>query len=269
MTLVMCSLLIGLGSAMFKSKIKPAYIKQPIALLYSGGLDSYCSFRLLQRAHGFDNVIPVYIPTDSVYAHKEQDAVMKTMWNIGVKLHKLPPLEVQNYTRSDGFVPLRNLLFVALAGMAGYDRVALAAVRGEASLDKSERFFDDVSGLFTFLLGQPMQIYAPHGHLTKAELVEQALAHAVVTPEELELTVSCYSGEHLRCGQCQSCFRRWVAMTKNGIEEEYAHDIIEYAKQQAHPESWLDILKDQPIDRWVDLFKNNADVFSAMLRSRQ
>ena len=54
--------------------------------------------------------------------------------------------------------------------------------------------------------------------MTKAEVIAWALENDV--PEEIiHITSTCYDGEIRNCGECPSCFKRWVALTVNRLEE--------------------------------------------------
>src|SRR5690606_15654429 len=126
--------------------------------------------------------------------------------------------------------PLRNMLLATRAGMLGYSTILLGAVYGESSRDKSEKFYHNFSDLASYLLDREIRLRAPYSYLTKAQLVEKALNEGAVTKHMLLDTWSCYNphenrkGQDIHCGKCLACYRRWVALTRAGIGEEYAFD---------------------------------------------
>lgn len=184
-------------------------------LLYSGGLDSYIAWRMLDYARGGEWT-PVYLAlTGSRYREKEmgmmpfpKDRLLIRTVAFGME-HGLE--------REDAYIPQRNTLLVTLAqAHFDADEVALCAVDGEYSRDKHASFFNKVSDLLSYTAGKPVHVFSPLVGSTKAQAVSNALAIGV-TPEELIATVSCYDPVSRACGACMSCFRRWVALEANSI----------------------------------------------------
>jgi hypothetical protein len=69
------------------------------------------------------------------------------------------------------------------------------------------------------------KIYTPFQHMTKTKMVEHYLHSSKQLPDAVALlkkTQACYKKDLPMCGECMSCFNRWVAFSLNGIEEEYA-----------------------------------------------
>ena len=177
-------------------------------LLYSGGLDSLCAWWLLGKPPTLYGCL----------GHRYQAAELAAVEHLAdlggprPRLAELPA--VGRRERPDAHIPLRNLLLAALAAQ-GAGTVYLAAVAGESSRDKSGRFFRDASRLASYLEGRPIQIAAPFRDLTKSRLVARYLA-ADGPPALLLATRSCYApGDE--CRACTACFRRWVALRRNGL----------------------------------------------------
>src|SRR5687768_8569469 len=123
-----------------------------IALLFSGGLDSFCAHRMYVQAGIKHDLIWLNCGTETnKYEAQRLDYLL---------YNHIPPYITVNVTdisdieTESGFVPLRNLLFAATPVMYGYRQVAIAAVKGEGSLDKSRRFFRETSELFSYILDE-------------------------------------------------------------------------------------------------------------------
>jgi 7-cyano-7-deazaguanine synthase len=62
---------------------------------------------------------------------------------------------------------------------------------------------------------QAIRIHAPLVSKTKAKIIK--LAHKLEVP--LELTWSCYKGDQIPCGECDSCFYRSKGFKEAGLED--------------------------------------------------
>lgn len=235
------------------------------ALLYSGGLDSLCAHRYLLEK-GADHDL-VYIPCGTETSNYEIDKMIENEFDLGTPIqYMMPTINISEFEQSNGFVPLRNLLFLAMPVMAGYDTVYIGAVKGEGSLDKSHRFFKDTSDLFSYLLEKKVSVSSPIDHLTKTGLVKKILALKLATVSDLRRTTSCYAPQDTttgRCGQCNACVRRWAAMINNNIYEYYDVDPAIQASRL-----WINTpakkLFTQPMGRWPDVILTNIELRDAL-----
>lgn len=189
-------------------------------LLFSGGLDSY----LVQRLYKPD--VLLYCACNHQYQRRE----LKAIKELGIKqfVHFDETLDLAQWERRDAIIPLRNLLFSAVASRYG-DIVWLGALSDEINWDKSKNFMALAGLVMTECYresywsdGREIYVESPVKHLTKAQLIRKA-REAGIQPEEWSKTVSCYTKDGF-CGECSSCFKRWVAHTLNGISEKYKVD---------------------------------------------
>ena len=75
-----------------------------------------------------------------------------------------------------------------------------------------------------------VEILSPFFKYTKSQIVEW-YKDKNLSLIDLKNTVSCYSNiGTLKCGKCSSCFRRWIAMEKSGIHEDYLNKIEKWKK---------------------------------------
>ena len=119
------------------------------------------------------------------------------------------------------WVPGRNLVFTSI-GVSFAEAMEAAAVivgwdREEAETfpDNSKEFLDAFNRLLEIGTLDGVRIEAPVIGMTKREIVEAG--HEARLP--FELTYSCYAGDRVHCGVCESCMRRRRAFELAGIED--------------------------------------------------
>jgi hypothetical protein len=183
-------------------------------ILYSAGLDSFAGYRLLDRRNPGEWK-KVYFPIGSRYGQKEFNVLPGDVY-----ITKM--LDLRILEQADGYVPQRNALFVT--GAQAYydaDEIALCGVKGEFSRDKHPKFYRQMSDLLSYTAGKPVRVFSPFERMTKTQAVRTLLEPGgKIRPEVaagIAATTSCYHPTLLACGDCQSCFRRWVASENNGL----------------------------------------------------
>ncbi len=148
-------------------------------------------------------------------------------------LHALPQNREQANMSIDipiTYVPLRNTFFVTLAAAAlesrlleliERDSVAPATLQGAIYVganaidysgypDCRPEFYDEIAQVLRLgskvgtAYNVPMRIEAPIIAMTKADIVR----YAVELGAPIELTWSCYAGDEVPCGTCDSCVLR-------------------------------------------------------------
>lgn len=199
-------------------------------LLFSGGMDSLIAAWLLKP----DILLMLWHGQryEGVEARGLASLRRASLLPEGPCLMESRALSLGEFEREDAIIPLRNLLFVAIAAQYGED-VYMAAVSGDRSLDKSPEFFRRSGDLLTYLFGEQhwcvardVRVHAPYLAQTKTEMVRQYLA-AGCPAEALLASTSCYDLAEVRmargCGTCKPCFRKWVALRNNGIAVPYGY----------------------------------------------
>jgi len=189
-------------------------------LLYSSGMDSFiCNYL-------YKPDILLYIRVGSKYEEKELRIINEFLNDF--KLHhkfKMVNLSfLKDYELDNAHIPLRNLLFLEIASFYG-DTVMMGALRGETSKDKTKKFrflteqllsycWDDKLGLGT---KKKIKILFPLKNMTKTKALKLFIKKGGCIADLKQYTVSCYSPQFDACGNCMSCFRRWVAEINNDI----------------------------------------------------
>jgi 7-cyano-7-deazaguanine synthase in queuosine biosynthesis len=229
-------------------------------ILYTGGMDSLILSWLRPDAE------LVYVSIGSTYEYDELAACLR-MAEQG--LARMPTI-IDGGTllaqEADGHVLHRNLVLIAhAAAMTGADEVLLGAVRGEASLDKSARFLRRAGRVLSASEGRRVRVRAPLKRDTKAGWVGTFLREGGSRQALME-AVSCYAGEGWSCGECQACFRRWVALTLNGIDADFASDPRTYASGLRWQDGVRAILR-APVREWYGMAVNNFGAWQ-VLRQR-
>lgn len=194
-------------------------------ILSSGGLDSFITIRYVKEVlmGPLDYLEVVYVPLEHRYQEQEMQAVISTYPNTSVLvgLRDLGSLE-----ESDANIWCRNAFLSLLAAKQignSYGKIWLTVQKDELSLpDRSPAFFKAMSELLKSLEINAF-VDTPWWNHDKEEIVAWYLKSGG-SVEELKKTHSCYSPKELPCGTCAACVRRFIAMTLNGIYEEYCVD---------------------------------------------
>jgi hypothetical protein len=186
-------------------------------LLYSGGLDSYIACEFLNRPK------TLYCKINHRYQEFELEAIEKTIPNTIID----NSLNLGRWEKPDADIPMRNALMLMIA--ANYDDdLFLVAQAGEMAIpDRSPKFFKEISPFISFLTEKQVRVKTPFFTMTKTEMVKWYLFHGF-KKEDLLKTRSCYSDGPIPCGACGACFRRWVSLKCNGIEEPMLNNILDW-----------------------------------------
>ncbi|MCF6138320.1 7-cyano-7-deazaguanine synthase QueC [Pseudalkalibacillus berkeleyi] len=129
------------------------------------------------------------------------------------------------------YVPARNMIFLSLASAYAEVIGAEAIYIGVSAVDYSgypdcrPEFIESMNETVNLATkagatGGKFEIEAPLIQMTKKETIEEGLRLDV----PYDLTTSCYLGEQVACGECDSCLLRL-----KGFEEAGAEDPIPYA----------------------------------------
>lgn len=119
------------------------------------------------------------------------------------------------------WVPNRNGLFVNIAGCFaeanGYNSVIIGANKEEAATfkDNTVQFIDAVNNSFTYSMNDAVSLVAPLINYSKEDIVKIGIELNV----PFELLHSCYLGNDIHCGQCESCLRLKRALIQNGRDD--------------------------------------------------
>lgn len=252
-----------------------------IAVLCSGGIDSAIHLEWARKnlfmARGL-MLEPIYFHVGQCYAERELRFARKVAASADLTLREihLPGLEED---RETGHIPMRNLFFllaVAASQEPKYDGVVFGMLKAESSEDKNPAFVRHVQSLIDTQFAKTMYrkerrdfiIYTPFQNYTKTQMIAWYLnrqtpastddvmgdAHAYVAAmrearERLTQTVACYVPDGPMCGECLSCFNRWLAFDRLGfpLEQYQMHPAegmltrLRFMKYDKHDKNWAAI----------------------------
>ncbi|MCC4767869.1 7-cyano-7-deazaguanine synthase QueC [Methanosarcina sp. DH1] len=131
------------------------------------------------------------------------------------------PVEITDASAKAVWVPNRNGVMLNIAGSFAESRECDYLVVGfngeEAGTfpDNSLAYVQAMDRAFSYSTQNGVKILAPLIELGKTEIVRKALE--VKAP--LEYSWSCYHGEEIPCGECESCVRRARAFKNAGVKD--------------------------------------------------
>lgn len=180
-------------------------------LLFSGGIDSFAAW------HYFQKPPTVYFNVKSRYSQRELAAVKALIPSTIIDNSlDLSDREVGK----NAYIPFRNLL-LACQAVKYSDHIVIAGLQDDMVSDKNEYIFSRFGSLLSEVEGRTIVVTSPFWDKTKEEVVRWYLQSGE-SKEELLKTFSCYapyvSGKQ-SCGKCPACFRKWVALKRNSIDD--------------------------------------------------
>jgi 7-cyano-7-deazaguanine synthase in queuosine biosynthesis len=180
-------------------------------LLYSGGMDSYIAWHYLGKPR------TLFVDLGHRYRVKEVRAIRDTIPDTEI----IPSLFIGQYEEDDANIPMRNLLLVMCAVWEGANRVWLIVQKDEMSIpDRSSIFLTTVGKFLGNLVSRSVFVATPFAEMDKTDMVKWYMEN-VGDVDFLLRTVGCFDSGVGHCGNCGSCFRRYVALKNNGIDPGY------------------------------------------------
>ena len=215
-------------------------MKKAIVLL-SGGMDSSVTLALAMREH---EVYPLHVN----YRHKTEKRELQSFKKL-VSFYRLKmPLIVDvDYLRNIGgsslfdesielehgkpkageipasYVPFRNTHLLAIAVSYAEVKEASSIFIGVVEQDSSGypdcrvEYIEAFNNLVRVgsKAGDKIKVYAPLIRMNKREIVEMGAKLKV----PFQYTWSCYTGNNVACGECQSCYLRLKAFAEAGVKD--------------------------------------------------
>ena len=128
------------------------------------------------------------------------------------------------------YVPFRNGIFLsitaAIAEKEGATAMYIGVVQEDSSgyPDCTDQFIQDITKAINQGTKEEtkIEIITPLVHLTKAQIVEEAIKLNV----PLELTWSCYKEEEVACGVCDSCRLRLNGFKIAGVKDPIPYKVL-------------------------------------------
>ena len=193
----------------------------------SGGIDSTTAW-LMALTAGLPTHA-TYVDTGAGYSQDEWDVVKAITADIDTDVDYIHrPVRFQQWQHVDR---ARNAVIVYTIadkyqatdqwGEIWFGNIAEWAETPIYGGDKSHRWLLTMQQLLT-VEGYDVRLASPLGSMTKADAVAWCVRNGWT--DVIVRTRSCYTPGMTSCGQCRSCFRRWIALEANDLN--------------GHPDAW-------------------------------
>jgi 7-cyano-7-deazaguanine synthase len=220
----------------------------PIAVLFSAGLDSAVLLTHAAKRSGATAVQPIYVSTGLAWEPEERRMAERFLEGSGFGSTVLPLVsltvdmrdvypathwavrgEPPGYDTPDEDVYLdgRNIVLLSKASVfmarARIPRVVIGPLAGNPFPDATPDFFHSMGRALSIGLDAPISIDAPFAAMSKADVIRLGMSLDV----PFNLTLSCmqpHNGRH--CGRCSKCRERIEAFREAGEQDsaKYATD---------------------------------------------
>jgi 7-cyano-7-deazaguanine synthase in queuosine biosynthesis len=187
-------------------------------LLISGGIDSLIAWFYLKKPW------MLYCKLGHKYQAKELASLKGLGQAIPEFKEKLifdNSLEIGSWEVGDkAYIPNRNLL-LAICASNFSDRIYMGGIKGDDVEDKNPKAFKVMSKCLTKISkNRQIKILSPFWKMTKEQIIKWYLLQGYPA-EWLNISISCYDKNYKgQCGECPSCFRKWIALESVGIKME-------------------------------------------------
>jgi hypothetical protein len=207
-------------------------------LLSSGGMDSF----LLAHEPELRGAVHVFGNVGQKYLKKEMHAAHIVAEIANAKLVVVHGTNLAKYEHPSGIIPFRNAHLLLTAAQYGTE-LYMGVIADEINSDKSVEFIEAMEYVLNishraqyWTEGRQFRINTPYRAYNKTELIKAFVARGG-SMGDLMRSVSCYSATEHHCGECASCFKRWVAITNATGKDQQRHF-------DKHPALW------KPMAHW-------------------
>ena len=188
-------------------------------LCFSGGVDSVIAW------HYLDKPTALYSMLNHRYQEKEFECILrlkKVMKDLTVYFIDGPDMSKHEYGEL-AYISQRNLQLTLNASHYG-NKIYVCGIKGDMVEDKTPEAFRVMSFAMNFIqkpTEPQIKIESPFWQMTKTDIIKWFLDNYPQDYVEkvLKTSVSCYDSRILlSCGECPSCFRKWIALESAGIK---------------------------------------------------
>lgn len=194
-------------------------VKPKSIVLFSGGIDSLACL-LWARTEFDEHTTALYVDLDTKYATEELHTVNMITNYFSIRSIQLGLYFLGSFEGDIGHIPMRNIFLLETAALYS-DNIVFGMLKNELSEDKGpsfirmmQRLFDSQTVKNIYHEQTKIKIHTPFSGMTKTQVVKWLLLKGV-SEKILVETIGCLNGR--ACGQCISCFNRWVAFENNGL----------------------------------------------------
>jgi len=200
-------------------------------LLFSGGLDSFIAWHYLNKPD------TIYVDMGTCFSALESSAIDRLTGG-ETKLFDMQFLG--QYEEEDASIPARNMYLAMRAANEGYSKIWMVFQKDETSIpDRTRVFCKMASDLLSYLFQREIIVDSPFWNMDKEEMVRWYV-ESKFDVKNLKETFSCYNPVDGidPCANCPACFRKFVALSLNGVTEDWYQrlvgaDIVSEYKERA------------------------------------
>jgi 7-cyano-7-deazaguanine synthase in queuosine biosynthesis len=191
-------------------------------ILFSGGLDSLCTALYMPTAS------LLYVDLGTKYSKAEVYACYQIADGLKRKLDilNLAGMNELSIEGENAYMPLRNVVLASVAAGWAQKRnqtdlpinVWMGGLKDDNVFDKTPAAFETMTKAMTHCSDRTVNACSMWWDYTKYEMVERTLKsrHRDNFLAFSKKSLSCYHGTN--CGNCPSCFRKFVALKGNKID---------------------------------------------------
>jgi 7-cyano-7-deazaguanine synthase in queuosine biosynthesis len=182
-------------------------------VLFSGGVNSVC------LAAKYPDAALLYIDTGNLESPVEKLAAYDIARMLGRSASfymEMAPY-IGKWRKQGGYTPNKNFFLVGVGSF--YAKVVLIGIGLENKLDNRPRigFCESVTSAISFDSNNVfISAKAPFINKSKVDIVKDYICNGG-SEEILKASMSCHNRSG-RCGNCNPCLDRWMALKNNGIE---------------------------------------------------
>jgi 7-cyano-7-deazaguanine synthase in queuosine biosynthesis len=188
-------------------------------LCFSGGIDSLIGYHFLNFPQ------PLYVMMGHRYEEKEMNCIENLKKIIprlkNVDYHSDNNLGCFEYG-DNAYIPGRNLHLALDASHYG-NKIYICGVKGDKVEDKNETAFSIMSFAINSIRKKEepkISIESPFWNMTKTDIIKWFIDNypKPYVEKVLRASVSCYDTSMGNCGNCKSCFRKWISLEAAGVK---------------------------------------------------
>lgn len=198
-------------------------------LLFSGGLDSFIAYHLLNKPKA------IHFDIGTRYSIYEKETALKLVPDciVDESLNFLGLYE--NLETSE--IPMRNLFTIMVCAVKYSTNIIIGSMADDYMGDNRKDNLQDFATLLSKISNRDITVTSPFWNMTKAEAVQEYVKN--FGSQGLLDTYSCFETEEA-CNSCISCLEKNVALFSGGIFVPFYNMELLSEKAKAHStDTWI------------------------------
>lgn len=186
-------------------------------LLYSGGMDSYIIYKLEEK--NLDNLL--YIDSKSKYSKIELEYIKKQSLSVPLIVDS-STIDLSRFEMASAYVPLRNLFFIMVATINGFNDIMMGVTSGDRANDKDLTFKKLAEEVIDYQLqpawwhpGSKINVNFKYKNFSKEMLIKEYIKQGYDIQDLIDKSFSCYfpnNGDE--CMKCKPDVRKYTFLSQ-------------------------------------------------------